>query len=112
MGSQASVLGAASMAGFVAAACSLPFDFVKTRMQEMAPNPDGSFPYKGFADCAMQTARKEGLPAFYTGFPTYCVRSAALPCKYFSHIQMMNDMPIAEMLKKREILFWTSHLDV
>ena len=72
--SQASVLGAASIAGFVAAACSLPFDFVKTRMQEMARNPDGSFPYKGFADCAMQTARKEGLQSFYTGFPTYCIR--------------------------------------
>ena len=73
-GSQASVLGAASIAGFIAAACSLPFDFVKTRMQEMARNPDGTFPYKGFTDCAMQTARKEGLQSFYTGFPTYCIR--------------------------------------
>ena len=77
-GSQVSVLGAASMAGFVAAACSLPFDFVKTRMQEMARNPDGTFPYKGFADCAMQTARTEGLQSFYRGFPTYCIRSAVL----------------------------------
>ena len=28
-------------AGFFASACSLPFDFVKTRMQKMTPNADG-----------------------------------------------------------------------
>ena len=76
-GGQVVVLGGATVAGFVAAACSLPFDFVKTRMQEMAKRPDGSLPYSGFADCALQTLRKEGLGRFYTGFPTYCARWAA-----------------------------------
>lgn len=76
-GSQLVVLGGATVAGFFAAACSLPFDFVKTRIQEMPRLPDGSFPYKGFADCALKTAREEGLGRFYTGFPTYCARSAA-----------------------------------
>lgn len=62
-----------TLAGFFASACSLPFDFVKTRLQKMTPNPDGTMPYKGPIDCAMQTL-KEGPLKFYTGFPTYLVR--------------------------------------
>lgn len=73
-GSQAVVLGGATIAGFFAAACSLPFDFVKTRIQKMEPNPDGTMPYKGPVDCALKTLREEGLLKFYTGFPTYCIR--------------------------------------
>jgi len=69
-----SILGGAAIAGFLAAGCSLPFDFIKTRMQEMPRNPDGTFPYKGFADCALQTAKTEGVGRFYSGFPTYCAR--------------------------------------
>lgn len=61
-------------AGFFASACSLPFDFVKTRLQKMTPNADGSMPYKGPVDCAMQTLKQEGPLKFYTGFPTYLVR--------------------------------------
>lgn len=60
--------------GFFASACSLPFDFVKTRLQKMTPNPDGTMPYKGPMDCAMQTLKQEGPLKFYTGFPTYLVR--------------------------------------
>jgi solute carrier family 25 oxoglutarate transporter 11 len=40
----------------------------------MTPNPDGSLPYKGPVDCAMQTLRNEGPLKFYTGFGTYIVR--------------------------------------
>ena len=40
------VLGGAIIAGFFAAGCSLPFDFVKTRMQRMDRLPDGTYPYK------------------------------------------------------------------
>jgi solute carrier family 25 oxoglutarate transporter 11 len=43
-------------------------------MQKMTPNPDGTMPYKGPIDCAMQTLRNEGPLKFYTGFPTYIVR--------------------------------------
>ena len=32
--------------------CSLPFDFVKTRIQKMKPLPDGSMPYRNALDCA------------------------------------------------------------
>lgn len=73
-GGQAVVLGGATIAGFFAAACSLPFDFVKTRIQKMEPLPDGTMPYKGPVDCAMKTLSQEGFLKFYTGFPTYCVR--------------------------------------
>lgn len=70
------ILGGSVTSGFFAAACSLPFDFVKTRMQKMTPNPDGTLPYKGPLDCAMKTLRQEGPLKFYTGFPTYCIRIA------------------------------------
>uniref|UniRef100_A0A061S2N8 Solute carrier family 25 (Mitochondrial oxoglutarate transporter), member 11 n=1 Tax=Tetraselmis sp. GSL018 TaxID=582737 RepID=A0A061S2N8_9CHLO len=70
------VVGSACAAGVVAAAFSLPFDFVKTRMQKMQKLPDGTYPYKGSIDCAAKTLAKEGPLVFYTGFPTYCVRIA------------------------------------
>ena len=66
------------IAGVVAAAFSLPFDFVKTRIQKMEKGPDGKFPYKGPVDCAVKTFTQEGPLKFYTGFPTYCVRWAML----------------------------------
>lgn len=73
-GSNAVVLGGATIAGFFASACSLPFDFVKTRIQKMEKLPDGTFPYKSPVDCALKTLRTEGPLKFYTGFPTYFVR--------------------------------------
>jgi len=74
---QAVVLGGALIAGFCAAACSLPFDFVKTRIQKMDKLADGSYPYKSPIDCAVKTFREEGALKFYTGFPTYCLRYAS-----------------------------------
>ncbi|KAF6251459.1 mitochondrial substrate carrier, partial [Scenedesmus sp. NREL 46B-D3] len=71
---QTAVLGGAMIAGFFASACSLPFDFVKTRMQKMQKSADGTMPYKGPVDCAMQTLKNEGPLKFYTGFPTYLIR--------------------------------------
>jgi len=76
VGEQATTIGSAMLAGFVASGCSLPFDFVKTRMQKMEKGPDGKYPYKSPMDCAMQTLKNEGPLKFYTGFPTYCVRIA------------------------------------
>lgn len=62
--------GASAIAGFFASAFSLPFDFVKTRMQKQKPGPDGVMPYKGSLDCAAKVLRNEGPLAFYRGFPT------------------------------------------
>ena len=68
--------GASAIAGFFASFFSLPFDFVKTRMQKQKPGPDGVLPYKGSLDCAAKVLAKEGPLSFYRGFPTYYVRIA------------------------------------
>jgi len=62
------------ISGWCAATVSLPFDFVKTRIQKMKPDKEGKLPYKGFIDCAAKVAKSEGLSAFYNGYVTFCVR--------------------------------------
>lgn len=68
--------GASSVSGFFAAACSLPFDYVKTQIQKMQPDAEGKYPYTGSLDCAVKTFKAGGPFKFYTGFPVYCVRIA------------------------------------
>ncbi|KIX03694.1 uncharacterized protein Z518_07247 [Rhinocladiella mackenziei CBS 650.93] len=68
--------GASAIAGFFASFFSLPFDFVKTRLQKQQKGPDGKFPYNGFFDCARKVIRDEGWLRFYRGFGTYYVRIA------------------------------------
>ncbi|KAI3798279.1 hypothetical protein L1987_33550 [Smallanthus sonchifolius] len=75
-GEAATILGASTVSGFFAAACSLPFDYVKTQIQKMQPNAEGKYPYTGSLDCAMKTLKSGGPFKFYTGFPVYCVRIA------------------------------------
>ncbi|KAJ3030287.1 UNVERIFIED_CONTAM: hypothetical protein HDU68_009558 [Siphonaria sp. JEL0065] len=70
-------LGASAIAGFFASFFSLPFDFLKTRMQKQRPDPKtGVLQYKGTIDCAIKVFRSEGAFAFYKGFGTYYVRIA------------------------------------
>jgi len=68
--------GASAIAGFFASFFSLPFDFIKTRLQKQQRLPDGSLPYKGLFDCARKVIRDEGWLRFYRGFGTYYVRIA------------------------------------
>merc|ERR1719446_1754178 len=76
-GSTAQVWGAAWIAGFFAAFFSLPFDYVKTQVQKMAPDPvTGELPFKGPFDCAMKQVKAGGITRLWTGFPTYYVRIA------------------------------------
>ncbi|KAI5675090.1 hypothetical protein M9H77_06040 [Catharanthus roseus] len=75
-GEAATVIGASSVSGFFAAACSLPFDYVKTQIQKMQPDAEGKYPYTGSLDCALKTLKSGGPLKFYTGFPVYCVRIA------------------------------------
>merc|ERR1712066_843025 len=76
-GSQAQVFGASAIAGFFASFFSLPFDYVKTQIQKMKPDPKtGKMPFKGPVDCAMQQVRKGGITRLWSGFPTYYVRIA------------------------------------
>ncbi|KAH6647413.1 mitochondrial 2-oxoglutarate/malate carrier protein [Truncatella angustata] len=69
-------LTASAIAGFFASFLSLPFDFVKTRLQKQSKGPDGKLPYKSMVDCFQKVAREEGLLRFYRGFGTYYVRIA------------------------------------
>jgi solute carrier family 25 oxoglutarate transporter 11 len=69
-------LTASAASGFGASVMSLPFDFVKTRIQKQRPDANGVVPYKNSLDCFMKVAAKEGPLAFYAGFPTYYVRIA------------------------------------
>jgi solute carrier family 25 oxoglutarate transporter 11 len=69
-------LTASAVAGFFASFFSLPFDFVKTRLQKQSKGPDGKLPYKGMADCFKKVAAEEGVMRFYRGFGTYYVRIA------------------------------------
>lgn len=69
-------LCASAIAGFFASFFSLPFDFVKTRLQKQQRAPDGSLPYRGMVHCFTKVARQEGLLRFYRGFGTYYVRIA------------------------------------
>ncbi|KAK5079407.1 putative mitochondrial 2-oxoglutarate/malate carrier protein [Lithohypha guttulata] len=68
--------GASAIAGFFASFFSLPFDFIKTRLQKQSRGPDGKYPYAGFMDCARKVIKDEGLLRFYRGFGTYYVRIA------------------------------------
>jgi solute carrier family 25 oxoglutarate transporter 11 len=73
---QTQTLTASAVAGFFASFFSLPFDFVKTRLQKQSKGPDGKLPYKGMADCFAKVAKQEGILRFYRGFGTYYVRIA------------------------------------
>jgi solute carrier family 25 oxoglutarate transporter 11 len=69
---------AAFIAGFVGATISLPFDFVKTRLQNQSVGgpAKGISRYSGMVDCFAQVARKEGLFRFYRDFWPYFMRVA------------------------------------
>merc|ERR1719442_180051 len=71
----AGVTGAPQVFG--ASFFSLPFDYVKTQVQKMKPDPvTGELPFKGPIDCAMQQVKNGGITRLWTGFPTYYVRIA------------------------------------
>ncbi|EQL00667.1 nitrilase [Ophiocordyceps sinensis CO18] len=76
LSSRAQTLSASAIAGFFASFFSLPFDFVKTRLQKQSRGPDGKLPYNGMADCFAKVAKQEGIMRFYRGFGTYYVRIA------------------------------------
>ena len=76
LSSRTQTLTASAVAGFFASFLSLPFDFMKTRLQKQTRAPDGTLPYKGMFDCARKVVKEEGLLRFYRGFGTYYVRIA------------------------------------
>ncbi|EXJ75370.1 uncharacterized protein A1O5_02066 [Cladophialophora psammophila CBS 110553] len=75
LGPQAQTICASTIAGISAAFFSLPFDFLKTRLQR-ANAATGTPVYRGMWHCALEVARNEGLPRFYRGFGAYLFRIA------------------------------------
>ncbi|KAJ4322140.1 hypothetical protein N0V84_004975 [Fusarium piperis] len=69
---------AATIAGFAGAFISLPFDFVKTRLQNQSmAAPSNSLPaYSGTMDCFIKVIRKDGVLRFYRDFWPYFFRIA------------------------------------
>ncbi|KAI5295962.1 putative mitochondrial 2-oxoglutarate/malate carrier protein [Ascosphaera acerosa] len=68
---------ASAIAGFFASFFSLPFDFIKTRLQKQVRDAaTGKLQYAGVWDCARTVVRNEGWLRFYRGFGTYYVRIA------------------------------------
>jgi len=78
------------VSGFFASFFSLPFDFVKTRMQKQVVGPDGKRQYNGVIDCFAKVAKNEGLGAFYRGFLTYYVRIAPHAMITLSVLDVLN----------------------
>jgi len=76
LGPYTQTLTASAIAGFFASFFSLPFDFVKTRLQKQTKKPDGTVYYKGMVDTFRKVAKEEGVLRFYRGFATYYVRIA------------------------------------
>lgn len=68
-------LAASALSGLSCVITSLPFDLIKTRLQNMQP-VNGVMPYRGVLDCAVKVLRNEGILAFWTGFGAYYGRTA------------------------------------
>jgi len=73
-GTQTNRFVSGALSGWCASTVSLPFDFIKTRLQKQTPNADGTLPYKGVLDCARKVAQQEGPLALYQGYGTYVIR--------------------------------------
>ena len=67
---QTRTIAASTIAGFFAAFFSLPFDFVKTRLQSQPMSHNGSDLYRNMFDCFITVAKTEGVLRFYRGFGT------------------------------------------
>lgn len=77
LSTQNQTFAASAIAGFFASFLSLPFDFIKTRLQKQQKDPKtGQLPYRGVLDCARKVVAEEGWLRFYRGFGTYYVRIA------------------------------------
>lgn len=76
LSSTTQTITASAIAGFFASFFSLPFDFVKTRLQKQTKSASGVKQYNGMIDCVTKVVREEGPLRFYRGFSTYYIRIA------------------------------------
>lgn len=83
---------ASLVAGGAAALASNPFDVAKTRLQNMKPEADGRYPYKGTFDCIMNTVRGEGARALFKGLSATFTRQAPLNVIRFVALEQLNKL--------------------
>ena len=81
-------MGASIIAGFTASFFSLPFDLLKSRMQDSTKG-------KGVLSIASNVVKNEGPLAFWTGFGAYYLRTAP-----HAMIILMSSEPITRAYKK------------
>lgn len=81
-------IGASIIAGFTASFFSLPFDLLKSRMQDSTKG-------QGVLSIASDVLKKEGPLAFWTGFGAYYLRTAP-----HAMIILMSSAPITSLYKK------------
>eukprot|EP00735_Rhodelphis_limneticus_P014618 TRINITY_DN8677_c0_g1::TRINITY_DN8677_c0_g1_i1::g.427::m.427 TRINITY_DN8677_c0_g1::TRINITY_DN8677_c0_g1_i1::g.427 ORF type:complete len:304 (-),score=70.72,sp/Q9SB52/PUMP4_ARATH/46.79/2e-87,Mito_carr/PF00153.22/3.6e-21,Mito_carr/PF00153.22/1.4e-18,Mito_carr/PF00153.22/8.2e-24 TRINITY_DN8677_c0_g1_i1:197-1108(-) len=74
---------AATIAGFT----SNPFDVVKSRLQHMKPQADGTMPYKGTWHCMVKTVHSEGFLALYKGLTPTIARQVPLNITRFVFLE-------------------------
>ena len=85
---QNQTLAASTIAGFFAAFFSLPFDFLKTRLQRGSRGPNSPPAYKGMLDCAIKVVKDEGPLRFYRGLRhVLSSNSSTLVSLTRSHVQ-------------------------
>jgi len=94
-GLAAKVVGAL-VSGLVSALVSTPFDVVKTRIMNQPAT--GASLYRGPLDCAVKTARAEGVLALYKGFAPAYMRLAPWQLVFFVSFEKINKLAsIAEL---------------
>ena len=64
------------ISGIFTSVCSLPFDNMKTKLQNQRKGEDGKYMYDGLRDCLSKTVKREGPFGLWTGLPTYYIRVA------------------------------------
>lgn len=62
------------LSGVVCAVVALPADNLKTKIQKMKANPDGTLPYSGMYDCFLKSVKREGVLGLWVGLPTFIGR--------------------------------------
>lgn len=64
-----------SLVSSVFCACGvLPFDNVKTKLQNQKADANGVKPYKNIADCFTKSIAREGVTGLWAGLPVFYTR--------------------------------------
>lgn len=86
--------GAAASGAICCAYASLPFDMIKSRLQNQKAGADGKMPYAGVVDCFMKVVGEEGVLALWTGHLAYAGR-----CVPHAMILLLVREPITDAYK-------------